>query len=117
MTSKLHYFVTNLNYQCIDQYFFYFQNMILLFIYIIFISVFLDPGFVSDISYGFQERECIKKTLKSSVERKWCNVLDGDLYRDLLKADFLTMMKTFLCCSTLMLFMFSSHLEMKSGLC
>lgn len=58
--------------------------MILLFTSYLFLC-FLDPGFVSDISYGFQERERIKKTLKSSVERKWYDVMDDDLYRDLLK--------------------------------
>ena len=50
----------------------------------VWVCVFADPTFVSDIEYGFKERKRVQSSLET-CEREWYDIMDGDLYRELLK--------------------------------
>lgn len=47
-------------------------------------SILTDPAFVSDIDYGFKERERVQSSLQSP-EREWFDIMDGDLYHELIR--------------------------------
>jgi hypothetical protein len=44
---------------------------------------FTEKDFVKDLEYGFKARENSRMNLNSK-ERLWYDIMDGDLYRDLL---------------------------------
>lgn len=46
--------------------------------------MFTDPTFVSDIEYGLKERKRVQSSLERP-EREWHDIMDGDLYRELIK--------------------------------
>ena len=51
---------------------------------------FTDKSFVEDLQYGIRAKERVRLSLENT-EREWWDVMDGDLYRDLLKpSGFLT---------------------------
>ena len=46
---------------------------------------------MSDIEYGFKERKRVQSSIIERPGREWYDIMDGDLYRDLLKPEgFLT---------------------------
>jgi hypothetical protein len=50
-------------------------------------SFLIENDFVKEIEYGFEERVRVQQQLNSdpATEREWHDIMDGDLYRNLLK--------------------------------